>query len=181
VKGVAILVLAAGCSKILGIDDFTGPGPRGDGGTDACVGLECQVIDCAAMGMPPTSVSGTGYAPNGTLPLYGVNVYVPRDAVPPFTPGVTCDRCRDALPGSPIAKTTSDETGAFKLDGIPAGDNVRLVITIGRWRRQISLPHVTQCTELSVAAADTSLPKDHTQGDLPQIALTTGRRTRSSA
>lgn len=173
--GPALFVVAlAGCGNLLGIDDLHGPGTLGDGGTDACVGLECQVVDCAALGMPPTSVSGTVYAPNGTLPLYGVNVYVPRDAVPAFTPGATCDRCSKDLPGSPIAKTTSDAAGAFKLDGIPAGDNVPLIITIGRWRRQIVVPHVARCSDTALAATDTSLPRDHSEGDIPQIALTTG-------
>ena len=156
----------------------SGNGDDANGGegnnADACIGLECQVVNCEAMGMPPTSVSGTVFAPNGTLPLYGVNVYVPRDAVPPFTPGVTCDRCSDNLPGSPIAKVTSDEAGKFTLPDIPAGDNIPLIITIGKWRRQIVIPHVAQCTDMPLAATDTSLPKDHMQGDIPQIALTTG-------
>jgi len=44
---------------------------------DACEGLGCFIVDCASKGLSPTTVSGTIYAPNGTLPLYGVNVYIP--------------------------------------------------------------------------------------------------------
>ena len=41
----------------------------GDGPPPGCVGLECQVVNCAKKGLPPTSISGTVYAPNGTLAL----------------------------------------------------------------------------------------------------------------
>ena len=156
----------------------SGDGDDANGGeannADACIGLECQVVNCAAMGMPPTSVSGTVFAPNGTLPLYGVNVYVPRDAVPPFTPGVTCDRCSDNLPGSPIAKATSDEAGKFQLTDIPAGDNIPLIITIGKWRTQVVLPHVAQCADMPLPAAMTKLPSKKSEGDIPLIGITTG-------
>jgi hypothetical protein len=156
----------------------SGNGDDANGGegnnADACIGLECQVVNCEAMGMPPTSVSGTVFAPNGTLPLYGVNVYVPRDAVPPFTPGVTCDRCSDNLPGSPIAKVTSDEAGKFTLPDIPAGDNIPLIITIGKWRTQVVLPHVAQCMDMPLPAAMTKLPSKKSEGEIPQIGITTG-------
>ena len=41
-------------------DDAGGP-------ADACVGLQCHITDCAAMSLPPTSISGTVFAPNGSL------------------------------------------------------------------------------------------------------------------
>ena len=56
-----------------------------------CVNLQCQKVECA--GAPPTSISGTTYAPNGKLPLYNVTVYVPNAALEPFPAGITCDRC----------------------------------------------------------------------------------------
>jgi hypothetical protein len=155
-----------GKSDDTGDDDDTGP--------DACVGLECQVVDCAAMGQPNTSISGTVFAPNGTLPLNNVTVYVNRDPLPPFNEGVQCDRCNPTLPGSAIAQTVSDAAGNFKLDNVPAGDNIPLVITTGKWRRQITIPTIAQCADNLVGAADTRLPKNKAEGDIPKIAITTG-------
>ncbi len=149
----------------------------GDGGNnkpDACVGIECQVVDCQKMSLPPTSISGTVFAPNGTLPLFGVSVYVPRDPVPPFSDALVCEQCNINLPGSPVVQTISDEAGNFRLDNVPAGADIPLVITIGKWRRQITIPNVAQCGDNALGAADTRLPKTKAEGDIPKIALTTG-------
>src|SRR6185436_21092251 len=67
----------------------TGP----DGTPDACSGLGCMVVNCAGQGIGTTRLSGTVYAPNGTLPLYGVNVYVPNADPGPIGAGLQCDRC----------------------------------------------------------------------------------------
>lgn len=146
-------------------------------GNDECVGLECNIVDCAAQGMPPTSISGTVFAPNGTLPLFGVTVYVPNTSqfpLPPFADGLTCGRCDDPLPGSPITSVQSDEAGHFTIQGVPSGQNIPLIITIGKFRRQITIPNVAQCTDNALGTADTRLPKNHTEGDIPKIAITTG-------
>jgi hypothetical protein len=165
------LAMSAACGGKNNADD-----DDGDGGNrpDACVGIECDIVDCAAMSMPPTSISGKVFAPNGTLPLNGVNVYIPRETLPPFVEGATCDRCSTTLPGSPVVQVVSGADGSFRLDNVPAGANVPLVITTGKWRRQITIPTVNQCGDNALGAADTRLPKNKAEGDIPKIAITTG-------
>jgi hypothetical protein len=143
-------------------------------GGNNCTGQSCQLVNCTSMGKPDTSVSGTVFAPNGTLPLYGIIVYAPNVDPGPLPSGAVCSRCADALPGGLIVKTQTDEAGNFKLSGIPAGANVRVVITSGKWRRQLMLPMVQQCADNPLPAAMTSLPKNKSEGDMPQIAISTG-------
>ncbi|MBA3503053.1 MAG: carboxypeptidase regulatory-like domain-containing protein [Deltaproteobacteria bacterium] len=148
----AITLAACGSSK--GGDDTDG----GNGKPDACVGLECRVVDCGKIGQPPTTLSGTVFAPNGTLPLYGITVYVPLSdpGVPADT--LECDRCSSTLPGGAVAQATSGEDGKFRLENVPVGDNIPIVITSGKWQRKITIPRVEQCVETPMVAADTSLP-----------------------
>ncbi len=147
-------------------------------GVDECEGIECDVVDCAKQGKPDTTVSGTVFAPNGTLPLYGIKVYVPTQTVPAFTEGAECSRCvnDDQLPGSPVngIAVQTDEAGHFSLPGVPKGQNIPLVITSGKWRRQITISNVAECTDNAVPTTDTRLPKNKSEGDIPKIALTTG-------
>ncbi len=139
-----------------------------------CTGIQCNIVQCSKMSMPDTSISGTVYAPNGTLPLYGVNVYVPNADPGPLPDGAVCDRCGTDLPGQPIVQATTDEAGHFQLTGVPSGANIPLVIVSGKWRRQITIPNVAQCTDNALMADQTRLPKNHTEGDIPKIAVTTG-------
>lgn len=169
----ASIALAIGCGGNKNSDDDD----DGDGGNgpDACVGIECNIVDCGAMSLPPTSITGTVFAPNGTLPLNGVTVYVPRDLpLAPFAEGAACDRCSTDLPGSAVVQAVSDAAGNFRLDNVPAGANVPLVITTGKWRRVITIPSVNQCADNALGAADTRLPRNKAEGDLPKIAITTG-------
>jgi hypothetical protein len=177
-----VTVAVIGCGSKHG-GNGNGDGGGSNGGPDACAGLQCQITNCAAMSKPATTLSGTVYAPNGTLPLYGINVYVPNSDPGPITEGVTCDQCTDSLPGSPIGPpAVTDENGRFSLPNIPSGVSVPLVIVSGKWRRVLMLPAVTQlCADNPVAAADTTLPKS--QDDLtpntksvhmPLIAISTG-------
>ena len=165
----AVALVACGSNKGNGDDTDSG-----NGGVDACVGLECQVVNCAAMGQQPTTLTGTVYAPNGTLPLYGITVYVPLSDPGPVPDGLECDRCSNTLPGGAVAQATSGEDGTFRLENVPVGDNIPLVIKSGKWRRQITIPRVDQCVDTPLAATETSLPKTKAEGNIPKIALTTG-------
>ena len=124
--------------------------------------------------MPPTTVSGTVYAPNGTLPLFGVTVYVPVGDPGALPAGVQCDRCADTLPGGSYTQTITDEAGHFVLPDVPAAANVPLVIQVGKWRKQIMMASVGACQDTALSTVSTTLPKTHTEGDIPQIAITTG-------
>lgn len=140
---------------------------------DACNDLFCAVVDCTAKGLPPTTVTGTVFAPNGTLPLFGVNVYVPSSDPGPLPEGVQCDRCGN-LQGGSITSTTTDEAGNFRLENVPATADVPIVIQSGKWRRQFKISTVAACQDNPAAKVDTTLPKNRSEGDIPKIAITTG-------
>ncbi len=140
-----------------------------------CEGLECNVTACQMQGKPETSISGTVFAPNGTLPLYGITVYIPNAPLPAMPDGAQCSRCSDDLPGQPLARATTNESGQFTITGnVPSGTNIPLVITSGKWRRQITIPSVTECADTAASIQDTRLPKNKAEGDIPKIGLTTG-------
>ncbi len=141
---------------------------------DACTGLQCQVVPCEAQGRPTTTISGTVNAPNGMLPLYGVTVYVPNSDPGPLLDGVKCTSCTEELPGKPITKTITNEMGRFSLENVPSGTDIPLVVTIGKWRRQLVIPTVTECADNPVDPELTRLPKNKTEGDIPKIAMITG-------
>jgi hypothetical protein len=158
-----------------GADDLAAPTGGDDGGSggNGCVGLACQQVSCS--GGATTTLTGTVFAPNGTLPLYNAIVYVPNATVDPFPSGVTCDRCNGQVSGSPLVTALTGPDGTFTLANVPAGANIPLVIQVGRWRRQVTIPSVTACQ--STAITDPSLlrlPRNASEGNLPQMAIATG-------
>jgi hypothetical protein len=179
--GTFIGLVAAGCgSEIRAFPDEGGADFEGgvlgfaDSGDakKACVGRECDQVACG--GGLETTVTGKVYAPNGKLALYNAIVYVPNSDPAPLTKGATCDKC-GAVTGDPVVTALTDATGSFELRNVPVGKDVPLVIQIGKWRRQVVLPEVKQCTENKLTDPElTRLPKNQSEGDIPRIALTSG-------
>ena len=126
-----------------------------------------------------TILTGTVYAPTPPQlgkadPLYNALVYVPNAPLAPFAPGVACDTCGTPVSGSPLTTALTGPDGTFTLRNVPAGHNIPLVVQIGRWRRQVTVPVVTACTRAAVPAELTRLPRNQAEGNIPQMAIATG-------
>ena len=151
------------------------PNLVGDGG-GPCTNLQCSQVDCAAKGLPETTVSGIAYDPAGHMPLYNVFVYVPNATPDPIVAGSpTCSACQAPASGSPLVYTSTDSAGAFHLKNVPAGDHVPIVLQLGKWRRQLEIPHVEACTDNAFRDPNVvRLPAKASEGDMPLMALASG-------
>ncbi len=114
------------------------------------------------------------FAPNGSLPLYNVTVYAPIQDPGPFNEGVECGQCTSGLPGGAYTSAQSDATGKFRLEGVPPGQNVPVIVTTGKWRRKVTIPNVVACTDNPMPDGTFRLPKNRTEGDIPRIAVVVG-------
>jgi hypothetical protein len=161
---VAVLAGAmAACARGSTPGGFVSPGEDDD---VPYLGGETVKSDCV------TKVSGTVFAPNGKDPIYNAIVFVPTAPLEPLTKGAKCERC-NTVSGNPRAATVSEADGHFELD-VPSGDGVQLGVQLGKWRRAVTLPHVTACTNTRLDPDLTRLPRSHTEGDIPLHAVSTG-------
>jgi hypothetical protein len=178
-----------GCGLLCGSGDDGGNGPG------PCQGLQCAAANCAAMGMPETTLTGHVYDPAGNLPLYNVYVYVPNATPAPIVPGSPeCTQCEAPASGSPIIGQSTGPDGSFSISktsgddwGVPAGNNggkgIPLVIQVGKWRKQLVIPSVNACATNNLdtifnggtgTARQLRLPAKGSEGDMPLIAFTSG-------
>jgi hypothetical protein len=135
----------------------------------------CKIVDCAAEGLPKTTVTAKVYDPAGRVPLYNVAVYVPNSAVAPITDGATCETCATPVSGNPVASALTKSNGEFMMEDVPVGVNVPLVIQIGKWRRQIQMTEVRQCENNVFDDPERfRLPRNQSEGHIPKIAMSTG-------
>jgi hypothetical protein len=137
-----------------------------------CVNLQCKKSRCA--GGITTSISGTVYDPAGKNPLYNVAVYVPNEPVAPLKTGPSCDDCKSLYTGSPVAAAVTDASGKFTMMKAPEGKDIPLVVQVGKWRRQLTIPNVVACQDNPLPDRMLTLPKNHMEGDIPNVAISTG-------
>ena len=61
------------------------------------------------------------------------------------------------------------------LEPVPSTTNVPLVMQIGKWRRQITIPTLQTCKDNPLTDKNqTRLPRTSAEGHIPRIAVTTG-------
>jgi len=150
----------------------TGTGGLGGSGGGALAGAGGPAAGGSGGNVCETSVSGIIRDPAGIMPVYRAHVYAPSAPLAAVPEGTACGT---PTSGQPIADTITDTQGRFKLVGVPAGSNIPLVIQLGKWRRQITVPSVLPCTEIALTDSNlTRLPRNSSEGHLPRIALTTG-------
>ena len=133
------------------------------------LGLDCRRPACG--GGATTSIEGDVYDPARKNKLYDVLVYVPNDTLMPLTDGPVCERCGAKPSGSPLAIALTDENGHFKLENVPAGEKIPLVVQVGKWQRTVTIPVVTACQNNVLTDKTVSLPRNQTEGHLPKLAV----------
>ncbi len=146
-------------------------------GQDRCKNLCLKQTTCPGGGT--TSISGTVVAatlPNfgSPDPIYNALVYVPNETVRPFGPKITCSSCESQVTGAPLVTATTGPDGKFTLTNVPVGNEIPLVIQLGRWRRQVKV-NVQGCKNNPLTLEQTRMPRNKSEGDIPQFALATGR------
>ncbi len=182
-SAVGLVTLAAACGSSNGSGGFTDGARAGGagGGGDAAANADGGAGG-PAPGFGPaveggtgcaTSISGTVYDPAGKNPLYGVVVYVPKTTPAAFTGGAACTSCNDLYTGGPVAAAITDAAGKFTMTGVPGNGEVPVVVQIGKWRKQLKV-RVTACQDNPQADRTMTLPKNHAEGDIPNIAIATG-------
>ena len=159
------------------------PKTCGGGGTPSvcavpasCTNLCLQQVSCT--GNVTTTIKGKVYAPGKGAgvgdPLLNALVYVPNAPVAAFGAGVSCDKCDANVSGSPLVSATTGPDGSFELKNAPVGADIPLVIQLGRWRRQVTIPSVAACADTNLDPQLTRLPRNKGEGDIPKIAIATG-------
>jgi len=141
-----------------------------------CPGSSVTVMPTCT-GATKTTISGTVYDPAGVIPLYNVIVYIPSGPLPTLAEGVSCDKC-GAEVNAPFASALTDENGHFSmtLEPVPSTTQVPLVMQIGKWRRQITIPSLQTCKDNPLTDKNQMrLPRTQSEGHIPRIAMTSGK------
>src|SRR4029078_4544429 len=60
------------------------------------------------------------------------------------------------------------------LTRVSARSDIPLVVQAGTWRREVTIPAVTDCADTPLAADFTRLPRNRAEGNLPRVAVMRG-------
>ncbi len=145
--------------------------------------LAAGLTGCASAKQPSgfgdgtVSGGGTGTG-SGTSSgsLYNITVFAPKSATLPAMPkGAACLSC-DALYPPFFGSAVTDATGHFRVDNVPPGTNVPLVVQTGKWRKEFMIPSVTKCIDNPQPDKMLRMPKNEIMGDgnMPDFAISTG-------
>jgi hypothetical protein len=135
-----------------------------------------ESLSCLVWTNCTTTLTGTVLDPAGRNPIFGAVVFVPstRGELPPIATGSpSCDLCGPPI-GDYVTAAGTDASGRFTLSNVPAGSDIPLVVQTGKWRRQITLPSVTACSTVDLPDGLLRLPRNRSEGDMPQMALLAG-------
>jgi hypothetical protein len=135
-------------------------------------GAQCNDQNCG--GGATTVITGRVLDPAGKNPLWNVTVFV-RDTTIPLpdlsTQSLACG-CGNIYPADVLGYATTDAKGVFTINSAPYGTNIDLVVQIGKWRKEYSPFTIERCATNTIP--DLTLPKDSSEGNLPNIAISTG-------
>lgn len=168
-----------GCGNTLSCGSCTAPRSCGGGGQTnkcGCTGVCAQIPECP--GATTTTLSGKVLDPAGKNPLYNALVYIPNTpndpGLDPFPAGITCDVCGATAAGDPLVTAYTAPDGTFTLNNVPVGTGIKLVVQLGRWRRQFNVDVANSCGANALPATMLTMPKNQQEGDIPRIGILTG-------
>jgi hypothetical protein len=147
-------------------------------GSRSALALAGLLLGCGCAAAQTTTISGTVFDPRlaaglpNPLPLPNVLVYASTTPVAPPAAGVQCLTTTNQTPTGPnVVSTTSTFTdGTFTLQNIPENATYTIVIQAGKWQRQFTETVGTG----PLMALQLGMPANHTQGNIPKIAIATG-------
>src|SRR5260221_1325030 len=136
--------------------------------------LCAQIPQCGTTTITGTAFTGALVGPD---PVYNALVYIPNvpigTVLPPLSDALACDQCKALTPDEAIASAITGPDGSFELKNVPAGNNIPLIVQLGKWRRQITV-NVTPCAVNALTAGTVRLPSKKSEGDIPLTAISTG-------
>ena len=111
----------------------------------------------------------------------GAIVFIPNLAagakLPPLTDGPACSQCASPSAHDVIVSAVTGRDGRFTLRDVPAGNGIPIVVQIGSWRKQTTID-VLPCVDNALPAGTVGLPRNHSEGDIPLTAISTGKDDR---